>query len=150
MSRFVTLFGILGAAVIAFATQPARADMSACAAAAAAKDPHQQVDLYTTCLKHGGLTSTDVAGAFNNRGVGYEQIGEPDKALQDFTSAIQYYPGWALPRANRADIEATKGKCADAMADITAALKLERGNKQMLSEMTRLQANCPIEPKAQG
>jgi tetratricopeptide (TPR) repeat protein len=146
MVRLVTLFGVL-LAVAALAAKPARADFSACSAALAAKDPHQQIDLYTGCLKHGGLTSTDVAGAFNNRGVGYEQVGEPDKALEDFTSAIQYYPGWALPRANRAGIEASRGRCADAMADIEVALKLERGNKQMLAEKARLAANCPIESK---
>jgi tetratricopeptide (TPR) repeat protein len=135
------------AAGLAVLPAPARADFSACAAAYASKDPHQQIDLYTTCLKHGGLVSTDVAGAFTNRGVAYAHIGDLDKALADFSAAIQYDPGWPLPYSNRAGLEAGRGQCAAALADMDAALKYAPHRKEFLEERARIQAGCPIAAK---
>ena len=140
--RLVALLTIVAGGV-ACAPVVAHADFSACASAFEAKDPQQQIALYTSCLKHGGLASTDVAGAFNNRGAIYAGLGDAGHALQDYTSAIQYYPGWALPYANRARVEAPRGLCAQAQGDISKALKLEPHNKQMLEEKARIEASCP-------
>jgi hypothetical protein len=129
------------------ACAPAYADFSACDAASRANDAKQKIDLYTVCLKHGGLASTDVAGAFNNRGVTYQRIGETDKALQDFISATQYDPSWPLFRANRAAAEASKGQCAEALADINLTLKMAPHNRQDLELKDRIVANCPIPSK---
>lgn len=147
MSR--SLIIVFAAAVCALAAgpQPARADFSACASAYASKDAHEQIELYTTCLKHGGLTGTDVAGAFNNRGIAHEHLGEIDLALQDFISATQYDPNWPTFRANRASMEARKGQCAQAMADIDAALKFAPHRKELHEEKDRITANCPVAPK---
>ena len=138
------------AIALALAARPARADFSACAAAYAAKDPGRQIELYTTCLKHGGLVSTDVAGAFTNRGVAYVHVGESDKALQDFTWAIQYDPRWPVAYADRASVEAGQGKCAEALTDIDGALKLAPHRKEYLELKARLVAGCPIVSKAPG
>ncbi len=148
MSRTIILCGGLAVMACACLPVPARADFSGCAAAVAAKDPHQQIDLYTSCLKHGGLASTDVAGAFNNRGATHEQLGDTDRALQDFTAAIQYYPSWAMPYGNRASIEAGRGDCPAALADTKTALKYAPHEKQYLEMRDRLAANCPIISKA--
>ena len=144
MIRALTSALLIAMAVLVCAPAPAHADFSACAAAFEAKDPHQQIDLYTSCLKHGGLGSTDVAGAFNNRGALYARLGDADHALQDYTSAIQYYSDWALPYGNRAGIEAGRGQCAQALGDMSKALKLEPRNKQLLEEKARIEASCPI------
>ncbi|HEY5409716.1 MAG TPA: tetratricopeptide repeat protein [Caulobacteraceae bacterium] len=109
MLKALILVGGLAVLALGCAATPARADFSACASAYEAKDLHQQIDLYTTCLKHGGLPGDALAGAFNNRGVAYEQLGETDKALQDFISATQYDPNWPEFRRNRADTEAQLG-----------------------------------------
>ena len=135
------------AAGLAIAPATARADFSACEAAYASNDAHAQISLYTNCLKHGGLVSTDVAGAFTNRGVAYAHIGDVDKALADFSSAIQYDPGWPLPYANRAGIEAGRGQCAAALADMDAALKYAPHRKEFLEERARIEASCPIVSK---
>lgn len=123
MPRRWRWLGVLAALGPACAVTPALADLSACASAEVAKDPHQQIDLYTICLKHGGLGATDLAAALNNRGVIYEQIGETDKAVQDFTWAIQYYPNWSTPYANRAWIYVGRGQWTLAEADATQALR---------------------------
>lgn len=146
MSRILALAGLTAAALTCLGS-PARADFSACASAYEAKDLHQQIDLYTSCLKHGGLDGGAVAGAFNNRGVAYEQLGEADKALQDFISATQYDPNWPEFRRNRADTEAQLGKCPEALADIDLTLKLAPHRKEFLEEKARLVAGCPVTSK---
>ncbi len=141
--RLMTLLAVL---VVGSAVTPAvaLADFSACASAYAAKDPQRQIELYTSCLKRGGLMSTDVAGAFNNRGVAYEQIGETDQALQDFASAVQYDPSWPAFRLNLARLEARKGQCAKALADMTVVLKMGPHNKSYLETKNRMVAGCPV------
>ena len=145
--RVIGIAGILALALLATGARPARADFSACESAFQAKDVHQQIVLYTGCLKHGGLTGTDVSSAFNNRGVAYEQIGEIDKAFADFTAAIQYDPNWPRAYENRAFIEAGRGKCDEAQADISHALKLAPHEKQYLDARDKLAGSCPIAPK---
>lgn len=126
---------------------PARADFSACASAYEAKDPRQQIDLYTTCLKRGGLMATDVAGAFNNRGVVHENLGEIDLALQDYISATQYDPSWPNFRLNRARAEVRLGQCAPALTDMKLALKMAPHRKEFLETNDRITATCPVDPK---
>lgn len=150
MIRPILMFGVLAAVGLAFAPRPVRADFSACASAYEAKDPHQQIDLYSNCLKRGGLVSTDVAGAFNNRGIAYEQLGQLDNALQDYISATQYDPSWPLFRMNRARLEARKGQCAEALADVDILLKMAPHRKQALDLKAQLVASCPVAPKPPG
>jgi len=140
------LIPVAAAAAVGLALHPsaARADFSACASAYASNDPQKQIELYTTCLKHGGLMASDVAGAFTNRGVAYEHLGEGDKALADFSSAIQYDPGWPLPYANRAGLEAGRGQCAEARADIDRALKYAPHRREFEAEKARIEDRCPM------
>ena len=144
MSRTFAIAGALTLALLASGSLPARADFSACASAYEAKDLHQQIDLYTSCLKHGGLQSTDIAGAFNNRGIAHEQLGERDAALQDYISATGYDPNWPDFRMNRARLEAWKGQCAQAHADIDKALKAAPHRKQLIDLKAQLTESCPI------
>ena len=117
MIKFLIPIVAVAAAGLACTPMPARADFSACESALQAKDVHQQIALYSSCLKRGGLVATDIAGAFNNRGVDYRRIGDTDAALQDFTSSIQYDPNWPTAYVNRSYIEASRGKCEEALAD---------------------------------
>jgi tetratricopeptide (TPR) repeat protein len=129
------------------AWSPARADFSACASAIQASDPQKKVELYTICLKRGGLMATDAAGALNNRGIAYEHLGQTDQALQDFVSATQYDPSWPDFRFNRASAEAQKGQCAQALADMKLALKMAPHRKQYIEANERLTASCPVASK---
>ncbi len=136
------LFVAVGA--LACAPSHARADFSACAAAFDAKDDQRKIELYSLCLKHGGLMSSDVAGALNNRGIAYEQTGDIDKALQDFILATKYDPNWPDFRFNRARAEARKGQCAEAVADTNMALKMAPHRKQILDFKDWLATGCPV------
>ncbi len=150
MSRTIGFAGALALSLLALGSRPAHADFSACAAAYEAKDLHQKIDLYTSCLKHGGISSTDIAGAFNNRGFAHEQLGERDLALQDFISATQYDPSWPDFRMNRAETEASLGQCAQALADADKALKLAPHRKPFLDTKARMTESCPIPSKPAG
>ncbi len=150
MFRFFVLLGAVAALSLASAPSAARADFSACEGAYQAKDPHQQIDLYTTCLKHGGLMSTDVAGAFNNRGIAHERLGETELALQDFVSATQYDPSWPQFRINRASVEARLGQCAAALADMDAVLKMAPRNKAYAEERAQIEMSCPTQSRPAG
>ena len=151
MFRFFVLPGAVAAlSLAALAPSTARADFSACEGAYQANDPHQQIDLYTNCLKHGGLMRTDVAGAFNNRGIAHERLGEIDLALQDFISATQYDPNWPQFRINRASVEARLGQCAAAQADMDAVLKMAPRNKAYAERRAQIQMTCPILSKPAG
>lgn len=119
-----TIAAALAAIVGLAAAGAARADFSACESAMATKDPGQQVDLYTLCLSKGGVPPSDVAGAFNNRGVAYLALGEEEKAFADFNAAIQYDPKWGISYANRGRGWLRRGDLAKAEADFDKALQL--------------------------
>ncbi len=142
MLRIVGIAVALGLALLATGTRPARADFSACASALDATDPHQRISLYTTCLKHGGVPATDVSSAFNNRGVAYEEIGEVEKALQDFNAAIQYDPNWPNAYLGRAGIESGRGLCKEAVADIDKAIKMGPPRAPFLNRKAWVLATC--------
>ena len=150
MSKGVLLGATVAALALGLATRPARADFSACASAIEAKDIHQQIDLYTICLKRGGLVDTDVAGAFTNRGDDYWRLGEIDKALQDFTWAIQYDPNWPVAYEARARILASRGQCPQALADLRVAVRLAPRHPDVLASKAQVDAACPAPAKPPG
>ena len=150
MTRTIALLGAIAALSLALQPTAAHADMSACGSAYTSKDPQKQIELYTLCLKHGGLVSTDIAGAFNNRGVAYEALGQIDNARQDFAQAVKYDPGWVQFRLNLASTEAQQGKCAEALADLKVALKLAPHRKEVLELKDRLAERCPAPANPPG
>ena len=112
------LIALLGAAT------PALADFSGCESAYTRKDPREQIDLYTVCLTKGGLPPSQRAGAFNNRGVAHLQLGETDKAFEDFDVAVQLEPDWGTAYLNRGDVFASRGEWAKAKADFDQAVRV--------------------------
>jgi tetratricopeptide (TPR) repeat protein len=123
MSRNSILPAAIAALALAGVATPALADFSACESALQTNDLHQKIALYTTCIKHGGVPLTDVSSAFNNRGVAYRQIGEIDKAFDDFSSAIDYDPNWGAAYVNRGRIYFNRREWAKADADFTEATR---------------------------
>ena len=107
---------------------PAFADFSACDAAYRARDIDQKIVLYTTCINEGGLGREDRAGAYNNRGIAFEQLGKIDEALADFTSAIEMDPTWGTSYLNRAQIYVARRQWDLAKADLTASVGMQPAN----------------------
>lgn len=65
------------------------------------------------------------ATGFNDRGIAYANKGAFDRAIVDFTKAIELDPKMALPYYNRGDIYRAKGEYDKAIADFNTALKLD-------------------------
>jgi tetratricopeptide (TPR) repeat protein len=85
-----------------------------------AKNPAGAVERYTTYL-NGDLAPEDVAMALVNRAFAYASLGDPDRAVADFTSVID---GAHMPpnqrakaRVGRAELRLGKGDLASAVED---------------------------------
>ena len=102
----------------------ALADFSACTAGLQTNDPEQQIERYTQCITNGGLPIVDRMGAYNNRGNAYARLGEMDKALQDFSWAIESDPSWATSYVNRGNIYLSRGDWPKAVADFDKAIQV--------------------------
>ncbi len=131
----------LAASASATAAAPGGSDYSACGSAIDAKDPHQRISLYTTCLKHGGVGG-DATWIFYNRASAYQLVGEVEKAFQDFNSSIQYDPTWPNPYVGRAGIESARGLCNEARADMDKAMKMGPPRAPFLNQAAWILATC--------
>ena len=68
----------------------------------------------------------DSAVAYNSRGLAYVGKGELNKAIADFTKAIELEPDYAAAAySNRGGAYREKGEFDDAIADFTKAIELE-------------------------
>ncbi|HOY31085.1 MAG TPA: tetratricopeptide repeat protein [Bacteroidales bacterium] len=65
------------------------------------------------------------ARAINNRGFIYLQREQWDKAVSDFSKAIEIFPGWAITYYNRAVAYEKLGLLDNAIADYTTAIKFD-------------------------
>jgi tetratricopeptide (TPR) repeat protein len=140
-----TRIGWVASLVVLATAGAAKADFSACDSAYRASDPHQQIDLYTICITKSGLAGAQRAGAFNNRGLAYEQIGEHDKAFQDFTWSIESDPNWGTSYVNRGFLYARRQDWAHALADFDKATRLDpvRDRPTAVDAEVRLLIGCP-------
>lgn len=65
------------------------------------------------------------AVGYNDRGIAYANKGAYDRAIADFTKAIEIGPPMAQPYYNRGDIYRAKGDFDKAILDFNTALKLD-------------------------
>jgi tetratricopeptide (TPR) repeat protein len=62
--------------------------------------------------------------AYNNRGLAYQEKGEVDRAIANFTTAIKFSPNDARVYSNRGSAYATKGELDRAIANLSKAIAL--------------------------
>jgi len=110
----VFLLSLLGASC-------ARADISACTSGYVKESPDERIRLYTICLKSGNRRG-DISWAFGSRGIAYLEKGEIDRAIADFTKAIEYDPKFSLAYYNRATAHLYRGDLDAAEADFSDAV----------------------------
>ncbi|GEM_PF-7054797 len=101
---------------------PAFANMAACSSAYVKDSLEDKIRLYSLCLE-GGLKRSERAGAHHNRGVAYMDIGQPDKALDDFNRSLEYDPDFGMGYFNRGIIYAQRSEFDLALEDFAQALK---------------------------
>lgn len=92
-------------------------------------DPAADADLRInacTALIQSGAKSTDyLAIAYNNRGNGYKDDGDYDRAIQDYSHAIQLKPDYALAFYNRGNAFDSTSDYDRAIKDYDQAVRLE-------------------------
>ena len=76
---------------------------------------------YTNALKQ----DLQLAEVYNNRGIVYCKIGEFDKALNDFNTAIELNPDDFIPYNNRGNVYRRKDEINNAIGDFNTALTLK-------------------------
>jgi tetratricopeptide (TPR) repeat protein len=90
------------------------------------------VDAYSRAILAGDLDPEALAVTFNNRGVAYSELGDYDRAIQDYGQALGLKPGDATAIKNlriahirRAGAAAQLGEQDAALADYNQAIELD-------------------------
>jgi len=83
-------------------------------------------------IKSGRETPLMQAAAFSSRGVAYENKGQYDLAIQDYSQAIKLNPYHANAFANRCGARAIVGQLQAALADCNESLRLRPNDASTL------------------
>ena len=86
--------------------------------------PDQKISGCTAVIQAGKLKGKRLAFAFINRGVGYYEKGQYDRAIQDYDQAIKFDPKYALAFNNRCAVYHKKREYDRAIQECNQAIKL--------------------------
>ena len=111
------------------ATLPVRADpVSDGNAALIAGDHNAAVAHYSQAIEAGVLTRLGLAMAFHNRGVAFHQLGDYQRAIQDYDTGLRYQPTDAyVDYTNRGRAYVGLNQHQRAIEDFNTALSLNAG-----------------------
>ncbi len=88
-------------------------------------DPDRRIRGCTQIIERGKRETREYrAIAYNNRGLAYQEKGEVDRAIANFTTAIKFSPNDARVYSNRGSAYATKGELDRAIANLSKAIAL--------------------------
>jgi lipoprotein NlpI len=87
-------------------------------------NPEAAIKACTRLIEYGSLDRPDLAKTYYARGVEWANQGNHDRAIADFTTAIELDPKLAVAYYNRALSQSEKGEADLAIADYDAALKV--------------------------
>lgn len=90
-------------------------------------DLQQAVQLLTSALSESGVANDRRAVALNDRAMIYVQLGDYDKAFEDFNASAELYPENAALYNNRGAVLTTLGLHGEAVKDLDRAIKLAPG-----------------------
>ena len=79
----------------------------------------------TAAIQSGKYVGTNLAVAFSNRGLAYNNKGQHDRAIQDYDQAIKLNPNYAKAFSNRGNAYDDKKQYDRAIQDFDQAIKLE-------------------------
>ncbi len=89
-------------------------------------DPDRRIRGCTQVIERGKRESReDRSFAYTNRGNAYDDKGEVDRAIADYTKAIALDPNYAIAYTNRGLTYEKKGEVDRAIADYTKAIALD-------------------------
>ncbi|MEM9146695.1 MAG: tetratricopeptide repeat protein [Pseudomonadota bacterium] len=84
-----------------------------------------RIESCTRIIKSEALTGKELAWAFNNRGLAYEQVRRPERALGDYNTALLLDPNYSVGFNNRGNVLASMGDIEGAIADHTRAIEID-------------------------
>src|SRR5215468_11441215 len=134
---------------------PISAAVAASLLAATPAASQQQQELpseWTLCINEGNVYPPDIAAdgcsavirsanrsprelavAFTNRGLAYRALGDIERALADYDSAIKLDPGYAIAFNNRGAARRDRGEYDRAITDYSEAIRIDPRNAVVLT-----------------
>lgn len=123
------------AALCLLSTTPAMADMSACQSAVGTSVNERISDL-TTCILKGRNGASANGFLYTLRGASYAELGQTDKAIIDYTTAIGLNPDFSITFALRGAIFANRGDFSSAQADFDSAIAHATGGENVAASLS--------------
>ncbi len=103
-------------------------DVTDCTEAINTQDMQTKIDLYTKCIFEGDLSQTNLSIAYNNRGNAYDEIGQFNRAVQDYDRAIGLDPSDTNAFVNRGVAYGNLGQYTLSLGDYDRAIELNPNN----------------------
>jgi tetratricopeptide (TPR) repeat protein len=92
------------------------------------------IDECTAVIQSGQLQGKGLASAYNNRGMAYNNLGDPRRAIEDYNEAIRLDPENSAAYSNRGRAHDDLGEYRRAIADFDEALRLNPRNADTYNE----------------
>ena len=89
------------------------------------EDSDVRIGACTALIQFSQQSTGHLAVAYNDRGNGYKDRGEYDRAIQDFGQAIRLKPDFAIAFYNRGNAYDSKGEYDRAIQDLDQAIRLK-------------------------
>jgi tetratricopeptide (TPR) repeat protein len=118
----------------------------ACYQAATVHPESADASSCTSAIKDGGLSQTDLAATYSNRGIILANTGKIDEAIQDQTTAVQLDPKSARAHNNRANAYYRAKRHQEALTEYNQAIQLS-GGKLAPAYYNRAQAHNALGQK---
>lgn len=132
MRRLITVIGLAALLVGGEAAADSLSDVRTGNAAFGDGRYEAAVDAYTRAILAGDLDPEALAVTFNNRGVAYSELGDYDRAIQDYTKTLELKPGdrtaiknLRIAHIRRAAASTNLGDQDAALADYAKAIELD-------------------------
>lgn len=124
-TRLVAMVGPIIASLVASPQAEAQRSPVWAACANEADSSQMQIGACTIIILEGNQTRKDLASAYNSRGNAYDREGDYDRAIADFTKAIELDAKDAAAYNNRGISYRHEGEDDRAIADYTKAIELD-------------------------
>jgi len=82
------------------------------------------IRLLSAAIDSGKLNNNDLATSYNNRGMAFAAIGEPTKAIADYSKAIEIAPAYGPAYLNRGNVYSEQGRLDEAIAEFDMLIKV--------------------------
>jgi tetratricopeptide (TPR) repeat protein len=131
----ILFMAILSLSLMVCVTSPGWAggldDINAGLAAASGGNYDEAIRLFTKGIASGELSGENLSKVYNNRGDAWVKKGDSDKAIADYTKAIEIMPKDAAAYGNRGIAWDDKGAYDQAVADYTKAAEIDTEKHQI-------------------